>query len=394
MLGLGPGMGISHYLRRVLVGRKLSTDLGMDESMVAKNPVRNTVLDMVGSLRTSSLFRYKDLGTSRDLIIYSLVPNKVQIWAFLQVQILFGRCSPVQIVACKREPVSFVEANIGHGIRSQLSERLSVPPRGTAKCSACVGAFTLRGSESRVSDLSDKRMRLDPQGSFQANLSEEKSGVKKMMPKTGVLDPVFNSLPSPETGSMDLHSAGSAGSCASGSRGRVLVFIGAGGHAQADSGVVPHIWDPFLVKTDLLGTDYCARAIAASSDAGVDLIDVGNGYRFRNGKALALATRGKGDKAVLSAETSDVTMLLSVGHVPGSPDPVEDGNDGRLGNDKSSPSAMVNFRTAGDQRTPVNGYFGMATVAQLKSVVEQPVNHGLDAQISRSTNYHLVSTGQ
>ena len=159
MLGLGPGMGISHNLR---VGRKLSTNLGMDESMVAKNPVRNTILVMVRSLRTSSLFRYKDLGTSRDLIIDSLVPNKVHIWAFLQVQILFERSSPVQIVACKREPVSFVGASIGHGIRSQLLERLSIPPRGMEKCSACVGAFTLRGSESRVSDLSDKIMRLDP----------------------------------------------------------------------------------------------------------------------------------------------------------------------------------------------------------------------------------------
>ena len=216
-----------------------------------------------------------------------------------------------------------------------------------------------------------------------------------MMAKTGVLDPVFNSLPSPETGSMDLHSAGSAGSCVRGSRGRVLGFIGAGGHAQADSGVVPHIWDPFLVETDLVGTEHCARAIAASSDP----VDVGNGVRFRNGKAPASATRGNGDKTVLSAETSDVTMLLptygsSVGHDPGSPDPVEDGNDGRLGNGKSSASAMVNFRTAGDQRMPVNGYLGMANVAHLKSVVEQPVKHGLDAQISRPTNYHFVSTGQ
>ena len=88
-------------------------DLGMDESMVAKNPVRNMVLGTVGSLRTSSQARYTDLGTTRDLITSirstdlgmavgqktgSLVPNKVQICAFLHVQILFGQCWDVQIL--------------------------------------------------------------------------------------------------------------------------------------------------------------------------------------------------------------------------------------------------------------------------------------------------------
>ena len=213
----------------------------------------------------------------------------------------------------------------------------------------------------RVSDLCDKRITFDPHGSFQANLSEENSGVKKMMPKTGVLDPVFNSLPSPETGSMDLYLAGSAGSCVSGSRGP-----GVGLHRSRGScsgGVVPNIWDPFLLKTNLVGIEHYARAIAASSDAGVDPVEVGNDDRFRNGKAPASVTKGKGDKAVLSADSTSQCCCRRMGL--------------RLGIFLS-----------------VNGYLGMATVAQLNSVIKQSVKHGLDAQISRSTNYHFVSTGQ
>ena len=91
---------------------------------------------------------------------------------------------------------------------------------------------------------------------------------------------------------------------------------------------MPHFWDPFRVKTVPGGTEYCAMAIM-----------------------------------VLMAETSGITMLLPAygssvnGPVVVSPDPIADGNDGRLGNGKSSASVTVNFRTASVQNTPVNGYF-------------------------------------
>ena len=113
----------------------------------------------------------------------------------------------------------------------------------------------------------------------------------------------------------------------------MLGFIEIRGHAQANGGVVPHFWDPVLVKTDPRGTVHCAMAIAAPSGTEVDPVDVGNGVRFRNGKAPASATRRKGDKAVLTTKKFDVTMLLPAygslvnGLVPGTPDPIEDGND-------------------------------------------------------------------
>ena len=172
---------------------------------------------------------------------------------------------------------------------------------------------------SNLSDPSVKRMRLDPQECFKANLLEEMSGVTKMMPKTGVLDPAYKSLPSPVTGSIDLQSAGSCvllefgsgppGPCVSSSRGWVLGFIGIGGHAQANGGVVPHFWDPFLVKTDPSGTEHCAMAIAASSDTGVDPIEVGNGDRFRNGKAPA--TRRKCVNGVYNASPDLPKRIIS-----------------------------------------------------------------------------------
>ena len=66
-------------------------------------------------------------------------------------------------VPCKRDIVSFFDACLRHVISSLLSEHLSGPPKGT------VGAFPLRGSESRL---------------VKANLSDELSGVTMMMPKS------------------------------------------------------------------------------------------------------------------------------------------------------------------------------------------------------------------
>ena len=58
---------------------------------------------------------------------------------------------------------------------------------------------------------------------------------------------------------------GSPDPCVISYGGRVLGFRGAVGHAQANGGGVPGFWDPSLVKTDQVGTEYCAMEIAAST---------------------------------------------------------------------------------------------------------------------------------
>ena len=88
------------------------------------------------------------------------------------------------------------------------------------------------------------------------------------MARSWVPDPVFKSMPTPAAlGLISARStlsrgygSGSLDPCVVGFGVRVLGFIGDGGHAQANGGVVPEFLDPFLVKTDLV---VCKRKLMA-----------------------------------------------------------------------------------------------------------------------------------
>ena len=83
------------------------------------------------------------------------------------------------------------------------------------------------------------------------------------------------------------------------------------------------------------------------------------------GKAPAFATRRQGDKAVLMAETPDVTLLLSMSG--------------------SSLNGPVPVRGSSvDRPVPIKGYLRISA-AVAHSVGERLVKHGLDGQVSQST---------
>ena len=65
-------------IRRVLVGSMLNTDMGMDNRLITKNPVRNTGLCSVGMPRKSRFAPNKDLGMAFDRNTSVIVLNTVQ----------------------------------------------------------------------------------------------------------------------------------------------------------------------------------------------------------------------------------------------------------------------------------------------------------------------------
>ena len=125
----------------------------------------------------------------------------------------------------------------------------------------------------RVSQTPD--LSLDPQKCIKVTQSAEvRSGdTKQMMASSWILDPVFDSIPSPASGPMDLISAeyplfrgySSSSLDPVGSGFWSLGIVGTGGPAQG--AVVPVFWVPF-VNTDLVGSDHCTMAFAASCAAG------------------------------------------------------------------------------------------------------------------------------
>ena len=97
-------------------------------------------------------------------------------------------------------------------------------------------------------------------------------------------------------------------------------FIGAGVPAQANDGDEPKYWDPYLGKTDLVGTEHCASDPIEGLDEGV------NGGRslgsLKGTIALAIAASSEAGVRTESASNAGFSGMLKAGSEPRGPDPV------------------------------------------------------------------------